>query len=203
MRGGIAMWVPSLRLVRLHLASRRAGLALVAIGAVALVIVLPIPRSGGMLGALVPLVVAMGAAAVVGAATASPIGEVERVTGRPLPALRGAAVLLMFGTAIALLAAAAAGRAPAGGSLPLLRACTGLTGITLLTAVAAGPQRSWTLPLAYTILCGHAIERSWRSLWFWPIRAGHDAPAATVAIALLLAGLLAIAVRGTRVSVRS
>jgi hypothetical protein len=189
------MLMPSLRLVRLHLVSRRAGPAVGVIACVALVLVLPIPRSGGALGAMVPLVVATGAAAVVGAATGSPIGEVERVTGRHLPVLRTLTVVLLFAAATVLFAAAAVGRAPTGGTPALLRACTGLTGMTLLTAVIAGPHRCWTLPLAYTILCGRALERSWTSLWFWPIRTAHDPPAATVAAALLLAGLLAIAAR--------
>lgn len=193
------MSLPSWRLFRLHLASRRAMPALVAIGALALVLVLPIPRSSGVLGAMVPLVVAMGTASVVGAATASPIGEVERVTGRHLPALRGAAVLLLFGAAIAFLAVAAVERAPTGGAFALLRACAGLTGITLLTAVAAGSHRGWTLPLAYTVLCGQALDQSWTSLWFWPIRAGRDGPAAAVAVALLLAGLVALTVSGPAV----
>lgn len=192
------MGLPSLRLFRLHLASRRGVPALVAVGGIALVLVLPIPRSGGVLGAMVPLAVAMGAATVVGAVTASPIGEVERVTGRHLPALRGAAVLLLFGAAIVFLAVAAAGRAPTGGTGALLRACAGLTGIALLTAVAAGSHLGWTLPLAYTVLCGQALDQSWTSLWFWPIRAGRDGPASAVAVALLMAGLTAMTVFGAR-----
>ncbi|MER6817553.1 hypothetical protein ABT299_50595 [Spirillospora sp. NPDC000708] len=168
--------IPSLRLVRLHLASRRAVPALSAICCVGCVPLLPIPRPSGPLGVVLPLAVAAGAAAVVGTSTASPIGEAERVTGRHLPALRTGTAVLLLAAATAILAAAAAHRAPAGGSLTLLRALAGLAGITLLTAAFLSPHRCWAPPLAYTILCGRALERSWTSLWFWPIRAPTTRP---------------------------
>ncbi|WP_433136344.1 hypothetical protein ACQPZ8_29485 [Actinomadura nitritigenes] len=185
--------LPPLRLVRLHLASRRAGPALLAVCCVGCVPLLPIPRSSGPLGTALPLAVAAGAAAVVGTATASPFGETEQVTGRHLPLLRTGTAALLLAAAAAALAAAAAQRAPMGGSLALLRALAGLTGITLLTAAALGPSLSWAPPLAYTILCGRALERSWTSLWYWPIRAPHDTSAASIAAALLLSGLAATA----------
>src|SRR5260370_39711349 len=80
----------SLRLTRLHLASRRVPASLLALAAVAaaLRIGLHWTPAAGSDSVMFPLTVAAAAAAVVSVTTRSPIGEPERAHGRRAPPLR-------------------------------------------------------------------------------------------------------------------
>ncbi|MBO2445689.1 hypothetical protein J4573_01160 [Actinomadura barringtoniae] len=187
--------LPPFRLCRLHLASRRAPAALVAVVAFALVLWTTtrwLHKVGPWTHA-VPLTVALGAAAVIGVTTWNPFGEVERTGGRHLPGLRLVTVLLLVAaTAIAFAAATPADYAS------LLRQFVGLTGIALLTAALLGARHSWTIPLAYAVICARGFDLGWTSLWVWPTRTGHDTAATAIAAFLLAAGLAVAALHGPR-----
>ncbi|MEP7021585.1 MAG: hypothetical protein ABI808_13105, partial [Pseudonocardiales bacterium] len=80
---------PALRLVRLHLASRRVPVAVAVIVACTVALRLTLFRSWNTYGALqLPLIIETACAMAIAAATASPFGEPERATGRWLPYLR-------------------------------------------------------------------------------------------------------------------
>jgi hypothetical protein len=193
--------VPPFRLARLHLASRRALPALVAVGAFALVLRLTAHwlHAPGAWTHTVPLITVLGAATVTGVTTWNPFGEVERTAGRHLPGLRLGTVLLAVVAAAVVFGAAAASSTVPGGYATLLRQLAGLTGIALLTAALLGARQSWTVPLAYTLVCARGFDLGWTSLWVWPTRTGHDAAATAVAAGLLATGLGVTALQDWRV----
>jgi hypothetical protein len=188
----------SVRLTRLHLASRRvpASLLALAVVAVALRTVLHWTPAGGRHAVMVPLSVATAAAAVVSVTVRSPIGEPERATGRWLPWLRLCSVLALAGLAYGALALGAVGGHLAIGSLALLRDLAGLTGIGLLTAAVLGAGLSWIGPLAYLFVGIYAVQQSWTTPWLWPARPAQDRGAALCAALIFAVGAAAITLRG-------
>jgi hypothetical protein len=193
-----------LRLVRLHLASRRVPACLLALAtcAVALRLALHWTPASGSYARQIPLIIQAAAAAVIGVTTRSPFGEPERATGRWLPFLRLSTVVALTGAAFGALAAGSAGGQLADGSLSLLRNVAGLTGITLLTAALLGGSLSWTGALAYLVVADYAIDAGWTTPLTWPARPPHDLGAAICAALVFAAGVIVIAVRGARDSVR-
>ena len=188
----------SVRLVGLHLASRRvpASLLALAVAAVALRVVLRWTPASGAYSVMFPLILATVGAVAVSVTTYSPLGEPERVTGRWLPWLRLGTVLATAGAACGALALGAAGGHLAIGASALLRDLAGLTGIALLSAALLGAGLSWTGPLAYLILSIHALQQAWTTPWLWPAHPAHDRGAAICAVLVFVAGVAAITVRG-------
>lgn len=195
-----AQSAPSVRLVRLHLASRQvpACLLVLAVLAVTMRAALHWTPASGTFARLIPLIIETAAAAAVGATTGSPFGESERATGRWLPYLRLGTVIALAGAAFGALAAGAADGHLAAGSLGLLRDTAGLTGVALLTAALLGGTLSWTGPIAYFVLSTYAIPEKWTTPWIWPTRPPHDHGAAICAALVFAAGMVAITVRGAR-----
>ena len=193
-----------LRLARLHLASRRVPAALAAIAACAVLLRIALHWPWDAYGALqLPLIFEAGCAATIAAATASPFGEPERATGGRLPWLRLGAALALTAVAAAALAAAGIGAHLAGGRLDVLRNTAGLTGVGLLCAAVLGGARSWTGPTAYLMIGIYALYTQWHgpalsSPWIWPARPPYDLGAAICAGLVFAAGLVAVAVRGSR-----
>jgi hypothetical protein len=194
----------ALRLARLHAASRRIPAALVAIAACAVGLRIALLGHWDAYGALqLPLVFETGAAAVITVATASPIGEPERVADRWLPYLRLVAALVLTATATAALAAAGTGAHLAGGWPDVLRNVAGSTGIGLLCATAVGAGLAWAGPAAYLLAGVYGLYTQWHhpaltTPWLWPARPQHDLGAASCASLIFVLGLAAMTVRGAR-----
>lgn len=194
----------ALRLARLHAASRRIPAALVAIMACAVGLRIALIGHWDAYGALqLPLVFETAAAAVIAVATASPIGEPERVAGRWLPGLRLAAALLLTAAATIALAAAGTDAHLAGGTLDVLRNVAGITGLGLLCAAAVGGGLGWTGPTGYLLAGVYGLYTQWHhpaltTPWLWPARPQHDLGAALCAALVFVVGTATITIRGAR-----
>ena len=192
------------RLVRLYATSRRVPAAVIAIAACALGLRIALTGHWDSYGALqLPLVFEAAAATVIAVATASPLGEPERVTGRWLPYLRLAVTLALTAVAIGALAAAGTGTHLAGGTLDVLRNVAGITGIGLLCAAMISGGLAWIGPAAYLIPGAYALYTQWHhpaltTPWLWPGRPPHDLGAAICAGLVFAAGAAVITVRGAR-----
>ena len=195
---------PGLRLVRMHLASRRIPVALAAMAACAVALRIALHWQWDTYGALqLPLVFEACAAAVITVTTASPLGEPERATGRWLPFLRLGAALALAATAAGALAAAGTGAHLAGGTLDVLRNTAGLTGIGLLFAAELGGGLAWVGPVGYLVVGVYGIQTQWHrpaltTPWIWPARPPHDVGAALCAGLVFAIGMAVITVRGAR-----
>jgi hypothetical protein len=193
-----------LRLVRLHLVSRRTPAALGAIAAFAVALRIALSWPWNSYGALqLPLIFEAGCAATIAVATASPLGEPERTTGQWLPFLRLGTVLVLTAAAVGGLAAAGIGGHLAGGNLEMLRNTAGLIGIGLLGAVALGGALAWIGPLTYLVIGIYALYTQWHgpaltTPWIWPARPGHDLGAAVCAGLVFAGGIVLVTVRGAR-----
>jgi hypothetical protein len=173
-----------MRLLALHLRSRRTAPALLALAAIAGThwATSPWSTDNNPSAWLLLLLPATAASAVISMRTASPLGEPEMVTN-PLPRLRFLHLATLVPAAAALFTLTAD---PAG----MIRDLAGFTGLALLTAAVIGPAASWVTALAYTILCAGAVDLDYASAWTWPILPSTDPNALTIAIALLAAGTL-------------
>lgn len=198
--GSRARLAAGARLARLHLRSRRAPAAALALAAcaVALRAVLHWQPTGGGLAQQIPMIIEGGAAVLVVVTTHSPFGEAERATGRRLPSLRLAAALALTGVAIGLLQLGATGASLDGGVLTLARNVIGLTGIGLLTSLVTGGLLAWIVPLGYVGFSEYALAEAWRTPWIWPARPPSDRGAWICAAVVFAAGLAAFSLRGAR-----
>jgi hypothetical protein len=193
-----------IRLARLYAASRRIPAAAAAIAACAIGLRIALIGHWDSYGALqLPLIFEAGAAAAITVATASPLGEPERVSGRWLPFLRLAAALALTAVAVSALAAAGTGADLAGGTLAVLRNVTGITGIGLLCAAAAGGGLAWAGPTGYLLIGAYGLYTQWHlpaltTPWIWPARPPHDLGAAICAGLVFAAGLAVFTLRGAR-----
>ena len=191
-----------LRLVRLHLASRRVPGALAALALCGLVLRAALywhwslgSRNGAQMMAVI---LEAGAASVIAVTAQSPFGDPERATGRWLPYLRlGTAVGLTAAAFGALCAGAAAEQLP-GGTLDILRNTAGLTGIGLLLAAIIGGALAWVGPMTYMIVTQFALGDGWTTPWLWAARPPHDLGGALCAGLVFAAGIVAATVRGAR-----
>jgi hypothetical protein len=87
----------------------------------------------------------------------------------------------------------------------VLRNVAGLTGIGLLCAFVLGAELAWIGPIAYLLVGVYALYTDWHpptlsTPWIWPARPPHDLGGALCAAAVLAVGMLAITIRGARVS---
>jgi len=201
---GRAPWrvAAGLRLVWLHLRSRRvpaAVLALVVCGAVLRAAVRwNWTFNSGPLAQQVPMIIEAGAAVAVAVTTHSPFGEPERAAGRWLPYLRLGAALALTGLAIGALQLAVTGASLNGGVLQLARNVIGITGIGLLCSLVTGGLLAWILPMGYVAFAEYALLEFWRNPWTWPVRPPTDRGAWICAVAVFAVGLLAFTIRGAR-----
>ena len=197
---------PAVRLIRLHLESRRVTAALATIAACALTLRIALYWSWDTYGALqLPLILESGCAAAIGITMGSPFGEPERATGRWLPLLRLGSVIALTMMAVAALALASIGADLAGGIADVARNTAGLVGIGLLCAVLLGGGLAWTGPVVYMIVGAYGLYSDWHppaltSPWVWPARPAHDLGAALCAAAVFAAGTAAATWRGARES---
>jgi hypothetical protein len=193
---------PRLRLVRLHLVSRRVPAALAALAACGLVLRAALGwhwiQGGGNTPLEIPALSEAGTAAVIAVTAHSPFGEAERAAGRWLPWLRLGTAVALTGAAVAALAAGAAAANLDGGTLSIMRNVAGMTGIGLLSAVVLGGLLAWAGPMAYAMVSEIALLQGWTSPWIWATRPPHDRGAALCAAACFAAGLAVVALRGAR-----
>jgi hypothetical protein len=201
-------WPPIVRLVWLHLRSRRVPAALVALLAcgVTLWAGLNFHWFGtGDAAVEVLMLLAAGTAAIIVVTTHSPFGEPERSTGRWLPFLRLGLVLALCGAAIGLIAAGAAvGYDPktgvylADGILPVARNIMGFTGVGLLFALVTGGLLSWIGPLVYQAICQFALIAGYTEPVTWAARPPTDRGGWIAAMVAFAVGLVAFTIRGPR-----
>lgn len=195
----------SVRLARLYAVSRRVPAALTAIVVLAIGLRITLLGHWDAYGALqLPLVFEAAAAVTVAATAASPFGEPERVAGRWLPFLRLAATVVLTAVAAgALVVTARTGGQLAGGTLDVLRNVSGITGIGLLCAAAAGSGLAWAGPAGYLMAGVYGLYTQWHhpaltTPWLWPARPPHDLGAALCAGLVFALGACAITLRGAR-----
>jgi hypothetical protein len=195
-----------LRLIGLHLASRRVPGALLMIAlcgaAMRAALYWRWTLGTGNAAQQVPLILEAGTALAIAATTTSPFGEPERATGRWLPYLRLGTALALTGIAIGVLCAGAADAGLSGGTLDILRNVAGQTGVGLLLAFAIGGGLAWAGPVAYMLMAEFGLHYAWTTPWIWPARPPHDRGAAICAALVFVAGIVAITVRGARDSAR-
>jgi hypothetical protein len=191
-----------LRLVLLHLVSRRvpAAVAALAVCAAALRAALLWHWSlGSGPGAQeLPVLIECGAAGLIAVSTYNPFGEPERATGRWLPYLRLGTAVGLTAVAFAALCAGSAAEPLPGGILGILRNVSGATGIGLLLTAVAGASLAWVGPMAYMVVSVFGIAGGWTTPWLWPARPTHDRGAAICAALVFAAGLAVTAARGPR-----
>lgn len=192
----------TIRLLRLHLASRRARSALVTFAACGILLRSDLywhwTPATGPIAVKLPTLIEVAVASVIAVTTYSPFGESERATGRWLPYLRLASAVALTCAAIAALAAGSAGLNMAGGYLGIARNIAGMTGIGLISAPVLGGALSWIAPVAYGGLAEYAIASAWTSPWTWPVQSPHDRGAAICAALTYATGLAVITALGPR-----
>jgi hypothetical protein len=189
-----------LRLVRLHLDSRRTrdAVALLAVIAAALRASQPVTQGSGLFARLTLMLITAASASVIAGATRNPFGETERAASRPVSLLRLTQLTVVIAAAVAFTAisgwAASYGTSPAA----ILRNLAGLTGIALITAAVFGAHLSWTVPLGYVMYCGGELDIQAASRWSWPLLPAGDHAASAIAAGLLAAGVAAVSAAGGR-----
>jgi hypothetical protein len=192
----------TIRLVQLHLASRRATSALVIFIACGILLRADLywhwTPATGAIALKLPALIEVAVASVIATATYSPFGESERVTGWWLPYLRLASAIALTCVAIAVLAVGAAGLRVAGGYAGIARNVAGLTGLGLIAAPVLGGALSWIAPVAYGGLAEYAIAGAWTSPWTWPAQPPNDHGAALCAALACATGLVMITTLGPR-----
>jgi hypothetical protein len=189
------------RLAWLHLRSRRAPAAVLALAVCAAALRAVVHwqlTSDGGLTQQTPMILEAAAAVVVAVTTHGPFGEAERATGRWLPYLRLGSALALTVVAIGMLQLGVTGAALNGGVLVLARNVIGITGIGLLTSLFTGGLLAWIIQLGYVAFAQYALNQAWRNPWTWPVRPPTDRGAWICACLVFAIGLLAFTVRGAR-----
>jgi hypothetical protein len=194
------------RLAWLHLRSRRAPAALVALLVCGVALWASLhyhwwPGTGKNAADELPIILQGCAAGIIAVTTHSPFGEPERATGRRLAVLQGGMVLALCGAAIGLFAlGAAAAYSPqsgvylAGGILPVARNVLGMTGIGLIFCLLAGALIAWIGPLAFTAICQFALIANYSWPLTWPARPPTDRGGWIAAMVVFGAGLVAFTI---------
>jgi hypothetical protein len=201
---------PMARLAWLHLCSRRAPAALLALLACGVTLWASLRYhwwlgSGNATDEL-PMILQGCAAGIIAVTAHSPFGEPERAVGRRLAVLRAALVLALCGAAIGLFALGAmAAYSPrsgvylAGGILPVARNILGMTGIGLAFCLVTGALTAWTGPLAFTVISQFALNGNYSWPLTWPARPPADRGGWIAALVVFAVGLAALAIRGPRI----
>jgi len=189
-----------IRLTWLHLRTRRvpAGIVALAVCGAMLRAALHWNWTSGDNPQQFPMIVEAGAAAVIAVTTHGPFGEVERATGRWLPAMRLLAAAGMCGLAILALQLGVAGESLNEGILVLARNIIGFAGLGLASSLVTGGLLAWVLPLGYMAFCQYALTEAWSAPWIWPARPPADRGGWIAAVTVLAVALLAYTLCGPR-----
>lgn len=196
-----------MRLMHLYLRSRLAGwstVVLAASGAIAWFLLWRIVESG-ITAADVPeaialplIVIPLLPAVVIGVSTRSPFGDTELSVSRSLPLLRFIHLAgLLTGGVIAL---ALAANAWIFDSIEweLVRNLAGYTGLALIGARLLGSGLSWVVPLGYGVIAFMLTATDPKSRWAWPGEWPLDRWSVTVAMVLIVVGLLTVTLQAER-----
>jgi hypothetical protein len=200
---------PAVRLLWLHMRSRRVPAALIALLAVAAALWAALAYhwwyGSGPAAEEIPTLLEGCAAAIIGVTAHGPFGEPERATGRWLPVLRPVLILALCGAAVGFLAISAAiSYAPKAqvdlydGMLPVARNLLGFTGIALLLSLVTGGLLSWIGPLAYVAICQFAAIANYSEPLTWASRPPADRGGWIAALVTFAVGLVAFTIRGPR-----
>ncbi|MGH3249433.1 MAG: hypothetical protein ACRDOI_24970 [Trebonia sp.] len=201
---------PAAHLAWLHLRSRRAPAALLALLACGAALWASLHYhwwlGTGNAADELPMILQGCAAAIIVVTMHSPFGEPERAAGRWLPFLRGGLTLALCLAAIGFFALGAAvadhsgARVPLfGGILPVVRNVLGMTGIGLIFCLFSGALTAWIGPVAFTAISQYALIANYSEPLTWPTRPPTDRGgwiAATIAFAV---GLIAFTIKGARI----
>jgi hypothetical protein len=200
---------PAARLAWLHLRSRRAPAALVALLACGVALWASLHYHwllGTANAAGGPIILQGCAAGIVVVTMHTPFGEPERAVGRRLPLLRAGLTLALCGAAIGVLALGAAiaysphsGVYLVGGILPVTRNVLGMAGIGLIFCQVAGALIAWIGPLAFTAISQFALIANYSWPLTWPARPPTDRGGWIAAMVVFAVGLIAFTVRGARI----
>jgi hypothetical protein len=203
---GIGTGKSLVRLLRLHLVSRRVPTAMVVLAASVTLMQWAVrsalsqhASSGATTSARqLSLLLDAAVAAVVSAALHGPFGESERIAGRRLPGLRLVTASLLSALALGAVYAGVVDTALPSGEFAAVRDTIGLIGIGILGTVIVGGHFAWVGPAAYWAVGAYAVADHWQTPWTWPARPGSDIGATLCTFGLFAASLLAIAILGPR-----
>lgn len=183
----------------LYLRARRVPLALAAsVGIASLIWALWLTFSADRdVSALVVVLTVVLMVAVLMTTLAAPDEDLERTASMRWPGRRALHLLAALALVLVVLLATLATGARFGPVALVLRDAAGLLGLTALCAAVAGPARAWFLPLGWTVVAAMFPQPGlWGELATWPGQPHTSRPAAVVAAALAVAGLLTYAFRG-------
>lgn len=141
----------------------------------------------------------LAAATLVGVTTHSPFGELERTASRPLGGFRFGQLAGLSLVAVTFLTLASWGWPGAGEDWILARNLGGFVGMALLSAAVAGARFAWVGPLAFGMATFFVnINSDDASRWAWNTQPSDDWLSLVIALALLVAGLVAVSWHGAR-----
>jgi hypothetical protein len=184
----------------LYLRSRRAVIAVAgSAGAVALVTAAwsSLMNRTDVPTGLAVLTTAM-AAAPFGPTLAGPDPALDRTAALPWPPRRGAHLLACCIVVAALLLAARPFGADFGPELVVLRNAAGLIGVIGLGAAVAGARAAWQVPVVWAAFAAFMAAPGgprWRQAALWMVQDSSNRVAAVTAVALVIAGVTAYAIR--------
>ena len=138
----------------------------------------------------------LSAGAVLGGVTDSPFGEVEQIASRSLVGLRTIHVSGLLAFVAAGLVAATWSWDMNGASELALRNLAAFTGLSLLAALVVGGRLAWIVPVVYGLGSYALIDTGSIASWLLPSTPAGTYRATATAIAVLLAGITLIALRG-------
>ncbi|MBM2614197.1 hypothetical protein JIG36_01335 [Actinoplanes sp. LDG1-06] len=186
----------------LYLRSRRVPLALsVAIGGVTVIwtlwLIFSTERDAGGLTVVLTVVLMVG---VLSTTLAAPDESLERTASIRWPWRRVAHLLGVLAVVLGVLLATLVTGARFGPAVLVLRDAAGLAGLTALGACLVGAARSWFLPVGWTVVAAIFPQPTSLAgaLATWQAQPPGNRPAAYLAAAFAVAGLVAWAVAGAR-----
>ena len=201
---------PAARLAWLHLRSRRAPAALLALLACGVGLWASLHYhwwlGTGSAADELPMILQGCAGGIIAVTMHSPFGEPERAVGRRLAFLRAGLTLALCGAAIGFFTLGAAvadnsgtGVYLVGGILPVVRNVLGMTGIGLIFCLFSGALIAWIAPVAFTAISQYALIANYCEPLTWPARPPADRGGWIAATVVYAIGMVAFTIRGPRI----
>jgi hypothetical protein len=189
-----------MRWLTLYLRSRRVpGALAAATGCLAAMWALPVAFSDG--GEVTPRTVALTLVlliSVLAVTLAGPDEALERTGALCWPPRRVLHLLAVFAVVLTLMSVTAVTATPFGPAELVVRDAAGLLGLTALGTAALGADRSWFLPLGWTIpvVIYPASGTTAAEVATWQAQAPGNLPSAATATMFAVGGLIAFATAG-------
>ncbi|MEV4343846.1 hypothetical protein AB0J83_05150 [Actinoplanes sp. NPDC049596] len=185
--------------IQLYLRSRRVPLALAVAAGAAVVLWtlwLTLSTESRVATSMVVLTVGLLVSAV-STTLAAPDENLDRTASRRWPWWRAAHLLAAVAVVMLIPLATLMTGAQFGPATLLLRDVAGLFGLTALAATVVGAARSWFVPLGWAVIAALFPQPGlWGALATWPSQPHGNRPAAVVAAAFAVAGLVTYALAG-------